>query len=502
MIRSSLLAVVLLLVLLVRTPVRAMGGHWEPPGLHPTAATLAAILSAYETSRGKPAADYAQRIERYSLVAGTTRLATTAYVRDADFRFHTEIAGAAYESGRSATRRWRRTPNGLVRIIASDIQGDDLDRWPLAIFPFDASDCVVAGESGGPQLLWVIQYRPEHDVPHWFYVDEKSGAIVRETFREGARIVTFAFEDFRTVDGTERPYRWHVSGAGGELDVTVEQIELLPVSVDQVALPPRGAAPFDPPIDEPVTVPAIFRGRRIILEANVDGKPEAMFLDTGTTQILLDESAAREAGIRTVLGHGIASDISVGPVHLHEVAIQTVGLGGFRAQGILGYELFAGVVVHVDYRGRHVELIPRNGFEPPADAQRLDAWCEEGMPLITGRVGDRSADRFVLDTGSARVVLTRYFWEHDGGEPGLVHRTGFLRSNGYLEGTIVVGSGEIAELAIGGVAVRKLPASVELTGQGDTVEFPLDGIIGTDVLGGFEWWFDYSGDTAWFRLAL
>jgi len=36
---------------------------------------------------------------------------------------------------------------------------------------------------------------------------------------------------------------------------------------------------------------------------------------------------------------------------------------------------------------------------------------------------------------------------------------------------------------------------------GPAVDFPIDGIFGTQVLAQFEWWFDYDGGVAWVRLA-
>ena len=117
------------------TPVRAVDGHWQPPRIAPTTATLAEVFAKRDAASGTPSAAYARRVERWVVRTNGNQYETTVTVRDGDVRFDTPLAGATYSEGRAGGLRWRETPNGLVRVIASDVQGDQLDRWPLAIFP-------------------------------------------------------------------------------------------------------------------------------------------------------------------------------------------------------------------------------------------------------------------------------------------------------------------------------------------------------------------------------
>ncbi len=186
---------------LVIGPANARDGHWEPPGIAPASESLAAVLALYAKASGSANPAYAQRVERYALVAGGERVTSERTVRGADFKAVTTIDGGAFASGRDSGVRWRRTPNGVTRTISIDVQGDDLDRWPLADLPFAPQDCTLAGAAEVPKPAWVVEYHPAHDVPHWFYIDRTSGDLVRETWRDGSVVVKLDFSDIREVDG-------------------------------------------------------------------------------------------------------------------------------------------------------------------------------------------------------------------------------------------------------------------------------------------------------------
>ena len=163
------------------TGALARDGHWEPPNISPrTAASLESVLSLHAKAVGTPVPEFAQRVEDYALVAGSDRVVSRLSLRGADFKAVTTIDGGPFASGRDAGIRWRRTPNGLTRVISADIQGDDLDRWPLSDLPFEPRDCTLFGEAELSKPAWVVEYHPEFDVSHWFYIDEASGDVVRE----------------------------------------------------------------------------------------------------------------------------------------------------------------------------------------------------------------------------------------------------------------------------------------------------------------------------------
>jgi hypothetical protein len=480
-------------------PAGAVEGHWQPPGIEPTTATLSEVFAKRDEAAGEPAQRYARRVERWSVRTGDDHLETVVSVAGLDLRFDTAIAGATYAEGRAGGLRWRETPNGLVRVVAADVQGDQLDRWPLGIFPYRESDCRLIGETADAPKRYVVEYRPAHDWPHWFFFDRASGALTNETVREGSRTYAFAFSDFRTVDGAVRPFAWHVGGWGDEEDVTVDSAEPSEVSDSAVALPVSrtdGLATFD---TDSVRVPAGFNRGRISIDGSINGHRAHFIFDSGTTQLLLDGASARRFGIATTLGHGIAGDLTTGPVHFKNVAIQTTALANFGADGILGYEYFSGHVVHLDYLHERLSFERRDAFQAPAASHEMKLNYTEGVPLGTATIGAVTSSRIVLDTGSSYALFLRPFFVDGTVEPsGLGFQSlGALSTIHFLEGPIEVREAQLSAIAFAGVVFHDNSVQIQVQSHGDAVDFPIDGVFGTQVLDKFEWWFDYDGGRAW-----
>ena len=489
-----------LLVLAAGTPAHAAGEHWEPAGIRETSAALENVLAARDAAAGRPLPAYARRVEHWRLTAGEATLETVVSVRDGDLRFQTSIADAAYSQGRADGVRWRETPNGLVRRIGADVQGDDLDRWPLGIFPYAAADCRLLGETEATPRRYVVEYRPAHDSPHWFFYDAAGGQLTNELEREGSRSIAFAFAGFRRIDGVLRPFAWQVSGAGGAATVAVDDVAVEDVpaaAVERPASRSDALAAFD---GQSVDIPATFRRDRILLDARVNGRLGRFIVDTGTTQILIDEGAARRFGIETVLGHGVAHDLSMGPVHFKDLAVQTASLAAYKLDGILGYDFFAGHIVHLDYGRGRLDFERRDGFAPPADAGTVPVNFDEGMPLATATAGTLGGSRFALDTGSRNAVFLHHLFEGESLGPS---QLGFRLQDAistihFLEGAITVQDAELDDLGFAGFDFKDSAVQLEVPG-GDLVDFPIDGILGTNLLARYEWWFDYDGGRCWLR---
>jgi hypothetical protein len=482
------------------TPVRAVDGHWQPPRIAPTTATLAEVFAKRDAASGTPSAAYARRVERWVVRTNGNQYETTVTVRDGDVRFDTPLAGATYSEGRAGGLRWRETPNGLVRVIASDVQGDQLDRWPLAIFPYDAADCRLIGETETEPRRYVVEYRPAHDSPHWFFFDAASGALTNETAHEGSRTYSFAFSDSRTFEGAARPFGWHTDGWGDDEDVRVDDVRPQDVAEASVALPPSRTDALATLEQSEVDVPARFdTNQRIYIDGTINGHRAHFIFDTGTTQILIDGAAAKRFGIRNDLGHGIAGELSTGPVHFKNLAIETTSLDHFQADGILGYDYFAGHIVHLDYAHGRLSFARRDTFSAPANASEMGIDYREGMPLATAAVGPVRSSRIVLDTGSQNAVFLRPFFQTQKTTPAQLGFSllGTTSGIGFLEGPIVVENATLPELRFAGESFRDSSVQLEIQSPAEAVDFPIDGIFGTQVLDKFEWWFDYDGSRCW-----
>lgn len=98
---------------------------------------------------------------------------------------------------------------------------------------------------------------------------------------------------------------------------------------------------------------------------------------------------------------------------------------------------------------------------PPSDARELDVDFDEGVPLVAARVGDVSGNRFVLDTGSWTLLLTREIQVGHALRELATRVTGRARRSEYLEGGINE-EPAVASFAFGPARFREVPARIEI----------------------------------------
>jgi Aspartyl protease len=466
---------------------------WQPPGILATTDTLDLALAKLRTESADAGRPGGERIERYRVEANGAQIAVTAKVRGADYALAASVDASTVVFGRSAGERWRATASGTVHLIRVDVQGDYLDRWPVAALGFDASDCSLAGVANVPARAWVIADRPARDIPRWLYVDVASGDIVREVSREGGRTETYVFDDVRGAPGARRAYRWKVSGPGGIADVTLSNSTQSGVTAADVAVPAQGPPEFLPPVALRRLSATIDRNEAIKINVRVNGKSRRFQIDSGTPELILSDDTSRAAG-HIVLGHGIAESIGVDDQVARSVPFLDVD---FYLDGLLGFDFFRGRIVHVDYADGRVDVLPRDGFVPPSGAFALPTDWSEGMPVVTAQIGDTAGSRFVLDLGSQTLVLRDAFVKRAGSGAGIDFSSGREATIRYLEGPFSVKSGRVEAVRFGGVKLEGESVAVEIP-NAENMDFPMDGIIGTDELQFFEWWFDADGTTTWF----
>ncbi len=482
--------------------------EWRPPELRATKALLADVLAANAKAAGAALPRFAQRHESWTYVNGERRLLVRVAVKGADFRASVMLGKAEYAGGRSDGVRWRANANGITHATLSDDQGDAIDRLPQSIFPFASTDCELAGESNRFGPAWVLLDRAPRDKPHWFYVDKATGLIAHEMTREGARTIVTSFDAFDTAAGSQRPRRWHVADgdASHDLDVRVDAVVPEPVDALDVAIPqaPRFFAAASPPSDGVVALPAHFLGRTIGIDVGVDGHRLGFILDTGTASITLDRAVAEQYGWRTVLEHATVPKMTVGGLALNDVSTLAIplDLGYGSLGGILGYDFFVGHVVHIDYEHERVDVMTPAAAAPVFHNPRIAviaADVDEGMPLVHASFGGAAGDRFALDSGSPHLfVLAPFVRRHRTTidaewTPSTFARGRRTSAEFYLEGSIVVSARRVSSLVLGPQRFVDLTVGVEESNsRANAIDIPIDGIIGTDQMRFFDWWFDYD----------
>ncbi len=157
-------------------------------------------------------------------------------------------------------------------------------------------------------------------------------------------------------------------------------------------------------------------------------RPLEFVLDSGAAHMVIDRRVADELGLRRV-GSGRIGGAGTGGVRVDYVRDVTLALAGItshghelaaadlrpleatvgrRVDGVLGYELFARLVVEIDYPAGHVTLrAPErytyrgSGVELPLDVQRRWPFVRGEIVLDDGSVVE---DRFLVDSGSSDMV--------------------------------------------------------------------------------------------------
>lgn len=491
-----LLAVLVLATGAGAARAQAPPNTWQPAGIRGTTDTLAIALATLRSSAAGAGIAAADRIDKYDLEASGSRIEVTAKIHGNDYVMIASLGAASIVFGRSAGERWRATAGGTVHLIRADVQGDYLDRWPVAALGFDAADCYLAGVANVPRPAWVIADRPALETPHWLYVDMETGNVVRELSREGGRTETFSFADVRGEPGRRRAYRWTISGPGGDANVTLHNATPASVTAAEVAVPRQGPPEFSEPTAQRQLNASINRREAIMVKVRVNGKSRTFQMDSGTPELIFSDGLSRATG-PVVLGHGTADAIDVDDQIARDGPFLDVD---FNSDGLLGFDFFRGRIVHVDYAHGRVDVLPREGFAPPAGAFALPTDWSEGMPIVTAQIGTASGSRFVLDLGSPRLVLRDAFVKAAGAAAGIDFSDGRPITIRYLEGPFAVMEGRVGAVRFGGVKVTGEQAYVEIPNAAN-MDFPIDGIIGTEELDLFEWWFDADGPTTWFRPA-
>ena len=466
---------------------------WEPPGIHSAAVSTAALIASVRAARGE---DAPARLETLHVITHTGAFDAVAHVRGTAYRIDVVIGNAKYSFGRIDGKSWRRTPSGSVRIIRSDVQGDMLDRWPRALFGFDPAGCIANGGAEVDNMTTdVLDCRIDGDYEHWYFIDPRSGRILREMSREGSRVVWYDFADFRTIDGFTQPYSWRIGGADGHADVTVTDESEANVAATEVAVPSTVPATFRLPVSGVARIPAFFN-YHIEVPVQIDGRTLHFTIDTGTSQTIVDIGVATRLGLNPQFGHAVIPELRAGAAIAENLPVEAIDdFHNSEDDGILGNEFFTGHVVHIDYVHQKVEMIAHDAFNPPAGAFALPIDVSEGIPIAAAAVDDVPGDRFVLDTGSYFILLRSDFANH------LTHLTrskALPPQGGFLEGPFELQPASLQNFLLGKYRFASADAMVEVPNRENT-DFPLDGILGAEVLSLFDLWFDYDNGTVWMR---
>lgn len=201
--------------------------------------------------------------------------------------------------------------------------------------------------------------------------------------------------------------------------------------------PPRSKLTFSWPRETPVRVPATFFLNEVILHAKVGGRPFLGLVDSGATLNVIDKgstiaSAFRPATAvenlmqdqRTPFALGeIRESVTLGDLAIDHLPVAAIPMPSFdefgarRPEMLIGYPIFLGTAVRIDYARQEVLL--------SKDARTLHTKSAMAIPLkFIGQVVateariDGVSGWFVLDSGYSGALDLFKDWAATHGFPG------------------------------------------------------------------------------------
>ena len=497
----------------------AQTGGIQPFGITPTAMTLSALLKLHATAIGKlPSGMPKTRTEAWTYKEGELTGTITSLVSGDDYRDDTTLGPFHAAGGQYRGQEWAQNDNGLTHLVSGVHARDDANRKALGLSNAvqKNSGVQLLGAVSDPSAAYVVKVSPPDGRVEFVFYDKAKYLITRtERTVEQARVVT-TYDDFRTTDGITRA--WHIHASDGRPgNDTDSQLQTLQngVAIDsaKLAIPPDARNPVTLG-GMRVSLPVSILSDRIIVKTQIGGRKVDFQLDSGASGILLDRSVAEALKIplygkltQVTAGAYSASRaivplITIGSVTMQNVAIETAPFHWYASDGtpiagLMGYDLIASCVIHVDYLNGTVEAIDPGSFTPPAGALALPIRLDDQVPVITARIGATSAQKFILDTGADRSLL---FSEFVAAHPADTVDQGmgeaiedsfpFVESSSGVGGDIEIRPLEVNGFGLASVSFpRWLFFATQDPNSFNQEDY--DGLIGQDVLRNFDLYFDY-----------
>lgn len=278
----------------------------------------------------------------------------------------------------------------------------------------------------GARRLRGIEATPAGGRPIALWFDD-AGLLARTTSTLGQFTITTDYGDYREVGGVTVPF--HVASGDGDPrnlvtiavtaahagDALPDTAYAMPAMDDRIAFA-NGATE--------VRLPFELIENHIYVDATVDGQPVKMLFDTGGQNLLVpssakrlglkSEGAAAAAGAgedRVDVGFAKGRTVALGGVTLRDPVFAVIDLRalpdveGVDLDGLVGYELFARLVVRIDYPKRTLTLTAPSAFTPPRGAIAVPFEMSDRIPIVKGSI-DGVAGKFWIDTGSRSSLTT------------------------------------------------------------------------------------------------
>jgi len=487
-----------------------------PFGILPTSMTLARLMRLHQSAVGSaPTTGGRTRVEARTYLRAELQGTQTRVESPAGYLEETTLGPFHTAHGSLHGKSWMQNENGLTRELSDLHQRDAIDRAALANASDPKSGVSLLGEVTAPVAAYVVRVFPPGGRVEYLFYDRASYLLVRSERQVVNRRVVTTYDDFRDTGGWREA--WHIHASNGlaydDEDWRLQSLSFGAVVDEKSFAQPqsRGTVMLG---QQSTALPATLSGDRVILTAELGGHKVNLQLDSGAAGILLDRSVADAVHVTSygrltqdVAGEFTASPalipvMAIGGATMNNVAVETAPYGdrtydGYPVAGLLGYDFIAGCVVHIDYLNKKVEAIDAGSFSAPQGAFALPIRLDDGVPVVSARVGSATANAFIVDTGADRsVIFSGFARAHaaDVSESGvsetMTNILPFPEKSHGVGGSIETRIAQVPSLGLGPLTFPNWRFDVTQNALAFEDE-DYDGLIGQDVLRNFDVYLDY-----------
>lgn len=506
------LAAGMLLAFAAGAMARAAAYDDEPAGLTAASSSLPKVRALYERAHQHEHTRAVTIFEDWRLYQDGTVGSFKVNRLGRDVRETTTLGPLVYSRGVLHGVHWEQTRNGLTFTYPGLHEARDAVSDHAFRDPTDERDVRLIGDS--TQFgAYVVEVNPPAGRRQWLYIDKHTGLVVRKESISRRRRYVSTFDDYHLVEGVGEPSRVRtVDSLGNEreqilvgrsFDITPDPRDVdIPATRRFLEFPERQAS---------VRLPVRFVDGLAIVRVIVGRSGYDFLLDSGAAGIVVDPALVEQQGLerygqRVGVTMGtfpeattIVPQITVGGLRMRNAVARVVPIpfhldDGTHVIGLLGFDFFADSVVHLNLEKSVAEVLAPERFHAPADASGVALGLDDKTPAVRVRAGTGTG-RVVLDTGANRSVFETAFAERAEFSPARVAATTHVRGIG---GVANAEPALIPGLELGGIWAREVVTDVSSADLGTD---DVDGVLGTDLLQGYELWFDYRTATVYVRKA-
>lgn len=254
------------------------------------------------------------------------------------------------------------------------------------------------------------------------------------------------------------------------------------------------------------SIPILYHKGLLLVPGQVNQKIGYFLLDTGAPFLLVNEAVA--AGKEAEVAQGLQGTVQLGKASFEKIAWGIASLTRTEANhtdlshlsryldkpflGILGQEAFAGKQLFVDYHQQ--ELLVGNGSQPVLHLNGAPAfeWHFEQIGhviLVTVNIEGKNA-WFILDTGSVNSLIDHI-------DAAALNPTSATAERVLLESLDhkqnLAGRISPNNFSIQGKSIKNTSfLTTDMSNVRNTLDFPVSGIIGNDLLSRYSIAIDYK----------